>query len=89
MKEKENQFIRHNAKKCNPRLTLTSDIFQLQVVESSFAIDATPVQLFCQGVSEAVFHNTPHCVFDVSPTDDTQSNNLGEKKNIHDLYEQY
>lgn len=80
-KKKKINSLQYIAKKYNPQLTLTSDdIFQLQAVESSFAIDATPVQLFCQGVCEAVFHNSPHCVFDVNPTNDTQSNNLGGKK---------
>lgn len=40
-------------------VTLTSnDIFQLQTVESYFAINATPVELFGKGVCKTMLHNS-------------------------------
>lgn len=49
-------------------------------MESRLSIYAPPVKLLGQGVGKEVFHDPPHRVFNVYPTDDTQSSNLRKKR---------
>ncbi|RXN05344.1 sterile alpha motif domain-containing 3-like isoform X1 [Labeo rohita] len=46
-------------------------------MESCFAIDATPVELFGKGVGKTVLHNSPNTILNVNSSNDTQGWNLG------------
>ncbi len=74
MQEIENGLIRL---KMQCTVTLTSnDIFQLQFVESCFAIDATPVKLFAKGVGNTVPHNPPNAILNINSSNEAQCSNL-------------
>lgn len=48
----------------------------MQSMESCFAIDATPVELFGKAVGKTVLHNSPNSILNVKSSNDTEGSNL-------------